>query len=400
MNHSERVSAIEKLANLRQSGALTEQEFQQEKRRILEIAPLAATEDAVTDSLQKSPKPILPNLEENADSKLATVSRMTVSYALAETQMDKIFADRADYYREKFLKIAQSADIENDDIQSDWKPTQQKILRRPSFNIWAAIFGPFWAIYRRLAIGWLWLAMVVAITVLQAVLDFDSMAIDRGIGFGSIGFFGILGNGYLLTKYLGLLRTNASSDQTTELMKPRPLIAVAIPLLASLILVAINSIESFDSLKPEELRRSADPEVNNGSNGNQKEVTLTPNSTSQDPQKNDDILAAEADRQAQIAVANDEIAPDAKIGDCLLEIRGVSYISGKCKYRLESDGSFQIFDLSGDYFAMMDRNGSFGVGYWNQYPKSTHAQTELGSLKRQGACWVNQTAKICVKKLI
>ncbi len=35
-----------------------------------------------------------------------------------------------------------------------------------------------------------------------------------------------------------------------------------------------------------------------------------------------------------------------------------------------------------------------GEGYWNEEQGATHAQTSLGALTRQGACWQNAQAKV------
>ncbi|MEP6947258.1 MAG: hypothetical protein ABJA02_15165 [Acidobacteriota bacterium] len=85
-----------------------------------------------------------------------------------------------------------------------------------------------------------------------------------------------------------------------------------------------------------------------------------------------------------------------KPGRCLLEVDGKKYISGGCRIELEKGGSFQIYDLKKHgYFAYVDVNGNTAEGYWNEDPMATHAQSPLGTLMRDGACWQNERAKVC-----
>ena len=43
--------------------------------------------------------------------------------------------------------------------------------------------------------------------------------------------------------------------------------------------------------------------------------------------------------------------------------------------------------------------GDEGVmdGSWNGTTKESRAHDPLGDLKREGACWVNETARVCAK---
>ncbi len=84
-----------------------------------------------------------------------------------------------------------------------------------------------------------------------------------------------------------------------------------------------------------------------------------------------------------------------KKGRCRLTVNGSTYINGTCWVRLESDGSFQVMSLNSAYFAQLSRSTEGADGYWNETSGSTHAHSNLGPLKRKGACWVNDTAEIC-----
>lgn len=78
---------------------------------------------------------------------------------------------------------------------------------------------------------------------------------------------------------------------------------------------------------------------------------------------------------------------------CLLEVDGKAYIDGPCEFSSWEGGDFQI--LAGDYFAYVYPSDAPAYGYWNGTPGATHAHDPLGELRRDGACWVNETAKVC-----
>ena len=85
-----------------------------------------------------------------------------------------------------------------------------------------------------------------------------------------------------------------------------------------------------------------------------------------------------------------------KPGRCLLEVDGKKYISGSCRVDLAKGGSFQVYDLKKrGYFAYVNVSGNSAEGYWNEDPRATHAQSPLGTLTRDGACWQNERAKVC-----
>ena len=81
---------------------------------------------------------------------------------------------------------------------------------------------------------------------------------------------------------------------------------------------------------------------------------------------------------------------------CELTIAGHTYIDGPCEFTSigDGDGSFIITGENG-FFAYANRAGSQMRGSWNGVYKDSHAHDELGMLDRDGACWVNQTARVC-----
>lgn len=97
------------------------------------------------------------------------------------------------------------------------------------------------------------------------------------------------------------------------------------------------------------------------------------------------------------ATANAQ-ANQSRPADCELTVDGKTRIRGTCEFRPTGGGGFQI--SKGSYFAYLTVTGT-GVAEasWNERPESTHAQAPLGRLTRNGACWVNQRARICARDL-
>ncbi len=90
-----------------------------------------------------------------------------------------------------------------------------------------------------------------------------------------------------------------------------------------------------------------------------------------------------------------------KLGRCVLEVQGKTYLSGRCAYLVDRDGSFEVIDprklwRDEGYFAYVNLDGASAEGSWNEETLSSHADAPLGPLTRRGACWVNKRARICL----
>jgi len=102
-------------------------------------------------------------------------------------------------------------------------------------------------------------------------------------------------------------------------------------------------------------------------------------------------------------------------GRCLLVEQGETRISGPCIYELERDGGFhidgprQVFggidyprpeitaeEQSNDYWANVFREDGGWTGYGNPDIRSVHGDMQFGSLRREGACFANAHARICL----
>jgi len=90
-----------------------------------------------------------------------------------------------------------------------------------------------------------------------------------------------------------------------------------------------------------------------------------------------------------------------RIVSCRIEVNGRVFLSGPCNFSPDKDGSFSIGTSDtkpSKYFAYVNKNpDGTAEASWNEDPRSTHAQSSLGTLKQHGACWVNEHAKICAK---
>ena len=84
--------------------------------------------------------------------------------------------------------------------------------------------------------------------------------------------------------------------------------------------------------------------------------------------------------------------------DCVLEVGGRAYISGPCAFERLSgnDGNFRINALDDAYFAYVYvKSETTAEAFWNEDPEYRNAQSPLGTLTQDGACWVSDTARIC-----
>jgi len=82
---------------------------------------------------------------------------------------------------------------------------------------------------------------------------------------------------------------------------------------------------------------------------------------------------------------------------CKFAVEGKTVINGRCNFEADPDGSFRIWDDVHTVYVNVD--GNTAEASWNRNPKSPHADSPLGTLARNGACWENATAKICARRV-
>lgn len=109
---------------------------------------------------------------------------------------------------------------------------------------------------------------------------------------------------------------------------------------------------------------------------------------------------ADSDISALVAAASEAATVDVgdvqeTVGGCLLSVARTRYIDGDCRIERRADGTFQVMSLDGSYFATVLSDGAGAQVYWNETAGGTHAHSSLGSMRRRGACWENDTAQVC-----
>lgn len=83
------------------------------------------------------------------------------------------------------------------------------------------------------------------------------------------------------------------------------------------------------------------------------------------------------------------------VGKCFLKVAGKTYLSGPYNIAIKDDG-FTIGvgdERRSEYVAYISGDGE---SFWNGPEAGGHAHTPLGRLVRDGDCWVNERARVCV----
>ena len=89
--------------------------------------------------------------------------------------------------------------------------------------------------------------------------------------------------------------------------------------------------------------------------------------------------------------------PPAIAGECLIVVKGKTEKDGACRIMLFPGGGFQTGGAKrGEAFAIVNIDAEHrGTAYWNGTEHASHAQEDLGAVKRDGGCWFNDTSRIC-----
>ncbi|MCZ0737655.1 hypothetical protein [Phreatobacter sp. AB_2022a] len=85
-------------------------------------------------------------------------------------------------------------------------------------------------------------------------------------------------------------------------------------------------------------------------------------------------------------------------GRCLLEINGRTYLAGACQIEQGSDTLRALPPngrLPGYFGYLVFDDATQAEGYWNGEPRASRAHSRLGTMRRDGDCWVNAGARIC-----
>lgn len=85
---------------------------------------------------------------------------------------------------------------------------------------------------------------------------------------------------------------------------------------------------------------------------------------------------------------------------CIIEVDGTIWANGPCDFEPLSsdDGMFVVTEKakpSAFAYITPPRDGYPADGSWNGPGLDSHAHEYLGQLRRDGACWVNERARVC-----
>lgn len=222
-----KIAKLERLAALFKEGMLTEAEFNEQKRDVLDGAAKSGSDATVVQPDVERPSDIESNNYVSNQTPVAT----TVLFAIDETYLTPTFESSSGYYSQKFHKIVSKADIGNLDISGSLNSIKAKIQRTTSFNLWGLLFGPLWGCYRRLRSAWVIVYLIAIYGACEIMLDFSFPSVDRGITIGGAVLFGIFGNSFLLSKYLQQFSVVSDVFDIRRKIAPSylaPLIAIAI----------------------------------------------------------------------------------------------------------------------------------------------------------------------------
>lgn len=88
------------------------------------------------------------------------------------------------------------------------------------------------------------------------------------------------------------------------------------------------------------------------------------------------------------------------ISRCLLEVDGTTWVDGPCEFQPleQGDASFEVIEKAQPQtfaYIFMAQDGDPPYGFWNGGGGASHAHDDLGELRRDGACWVNDRVRVC-----
>jgi hypothetical protein len=87
---------------------------------------------------------------------------------------------------------------------------------------------------------------------------------------------------------------------------------------------------------------------------------------------------------------------------CAFTIEGHEYLNAACRRQSFADGSISLSKVGGQgYFVQLDTpQDSKRAAFWSGPDvRATHAHSFLGYLVKNGNCWENRKARICVSEL-
>lgn len=188
---SDWISEIERLSQLKESGALSDGEYEAAKARVLATKEGKVSEDpkAPTPDDMKSLKGAMLSARQAESTRVARLDATWADFINC-TEFDDVVGSKHSYYKDKFRKIIDKAGGSRKSIKYS-----REITSIGSFNLSAFILGNIWAAYRGVA-GW---QALIGISCFLILFDsFISSAASLSLSVAYILFIGIFGNSLYL----------------------------------------------------------------------------------------------------------------------------------------------------------------------------------------------------------
>ena len=161
---------------------------------------------------------------------------MQINEYLDSADFKQTMGSKANQYREKFRILIKKAGFGEHEVSDEKVHT--KILRKNGFNWAGLLFGPFWAIYRKMMVGWIMLAVGVIVTVIELVGISGTFANAMNFGYSGacILLFGVQGNSLLLVELL----KQHSKEQNETVSERRSWLNVGVSVGVWLLLIGVG----------------------------------------------------------------------------------------------------------------------------------------------------------------
>lgn len=164
------IKEIETLAGLRDSGALTDQEFSEAKARILQNSTQAPVPETKVSAPTRLKGVQLSEQVQVTGETAVQHPDATWNDFLNSDKFDEVIEHSFAYYRRKFTKI-----VENKGVGERSIIKCQEILSGFSFNVAALFFPSFWAAFRGIT-GWRYIIALQFLITLMIEASFELYA--------------------------------------------------------------------------------------------------------------------------------------------------------------------------------------------------------------------------------
>ncbi|SEL68699.1 hypothetical protein SAMN05216382_2477 [Sphingomonas palmae] len=116
-------------------------------------------------------------------------------------------------------------------------------------------------------------------------------------------------------------------------------------------------------------------------------------------------IAVSAPSPRPSASPTDTANPRSTTRDCYFKVDGRVLVSGRCKVFPMGDDQYTLNTWDSgkpaqSHFAVVTKDNdadATATATWNADPGDDHAMDPLGTVRRDGNCWVNERTRICVR---